>query len=95
MKKLLSTLFVIFLISTSFTSSDEGIFALLKTEKGEITIRLEYEKAPMTVANFIGLAEGTIENTAKEKGTPFYDGLNFHRVEAGAIIQGGCPLGNG
>ena len=95
MKNILYILILLTLVCTSFTSEDDGIFAIVKTEKGEITIRLHYDKAPMTVANFIGLAEGSIENSAREKGAPFYDGLNFHRVEAGAIIQGGCPLGNG
>jgi peptidyl-prolyl cis-trans isomerase A (cyclophilin A) len=95
MRRLLLVLVGLLVICTSFASADDGIFAIVKTEKGEITIRLHYDKAPMTVANFIGLAEGSIENSAKEKGAPFYDGLNFHRVEAGAIIQGGCPLGNG
>lgn len=95
MRRLLLVLVGLLVICTSFASADDGIFAIVKTEKGEITIRLHYDKAPMTVANFIGLAEGSIENSAKEKGAPFYDGLNFHRVEAGAIIQGGCPLGSG
>ena len=95
MKKIILILATYAFIFTSFTFTDDGIFAIVKTEKGEITIRLHYAKTPMTVANFIGLAEGSIENSAREKGAPFYDGLNFHRVEAGAIIQGGCPLGNG
>jgi peptidyl-prolyl cis-trans isomerase A (cyclophilin A) len=95
MKKLTAILFSLSIFCTSFSPADDGIFALVKTDKGEVTIRLEYEKAPMTVANFVGLVEGTVENTARAKGVPFYDGLNFHRVEPGALIQGGCPLGNG
>ncbi|MFV0345202.1 MAG: peptidylprolyl isomerase [Bacteroidales bacterium] len=80
----------------------DGIFARIKTPKGEILIELEYEKTPLTVANFIGLAEGLLENTVKPLGTPFYDGLNFHRVISIAngdaqdfMIQGGCPQGSG
>ena len=69
--------------------------AKIKTNKGEITIELEYEKTPITVANFVSLAEGTMENTAKPLGTPYYDGLKFHRVIDNFMVQGGCPLGTG
>ncbi len=74
---------------------DNGIYAKISTPKGAITIKLEHEKAPMTVANFVGLAEGTVENTAQESGTPYYDGLTFHRVIADFMIQGGDPTGTG
>lgn len=75
--------------------AQDGIYAVIDTQKGEIVLSLEYEKTPMTVANFIGLVEGTIENDHSEEGEPYYDGLNFHRVIADFMIQGGCPLGTG
>jgi len=75
----------------------DGLYAQLNTSKGKITIRLEYEKTPLTVANFVGLAEGTKKFTAqgRKEGKPYYDGLGFHRVIADFMIQGGCPLGTG
>jgi cyclophilin family peptidyl-prolyl cis-trans isomerase len=73
----------------------EGIYAKFKTNKGEILLQLEFEKTPLTVANFIGLAEGSIKNNKKDLGIPYYDGLNFHRVIADFMIQGGCPQGTG
>ena len=73
----------------------EGIYARLTTTKGEILLRLEYEKVPVTVANFIGLAEGTIPNAHKKAGEPYYDGLTFHRVIRDFMIQGGDPQGTG
>ena len=73
----------------------EGMYAKIKTNKGDILIQLEYEKTPLTVANFIGLAEGKIKNNKKAIGEPYYNGLKFHRVIADFMIQGGCPDGNG
>ena len=69
--------------------------AIINTTKGDITIQLEFEKTPMTVANFVGLAEGTIPNDAKKLGEPYYDGIKFHRVIKDFMIQGGDPTGTG
>jgi peptidylprolyl isomerase len=71
----------------------DGLYAVIDTDKGNITLNLEFEKTPMTVMNFVGLAEGVLNK--EDEGTPFYDGLNFHRVIDNFMIQGGCPLGTG
>jgi peptidyl-prolyl cis-trans isomerase A (cyclophilin A) len=77
-----------------------GVYAHFETSMGNFTAELFEKQAPNTVANFIGLAEGTKEwkdpRTGQSmKGKPFYDGLIFHRVIADFMIQGGDPLGNG
>jgi len=75
------------------------VFALFTTSQGNFTVELFEKDAPKTVANFIGLAEGTKEWTDPRSGEKtkkkYYDGLVFHRVIAGFMIQGGDPLGNG
>ena len=76
-------------------TENNSMQAKIKTTKGDITIELEYEKTPITVANFVSLAEGTMKNSAKESGVPYYDGLKFHRVIEKFMIQGGCPSGTG
>jgi FKBP-type peptidyl-prolyl cis-trans isomerase len=73
----------------------DGLYASLKTTKGTILINLEFEKTPGTVGNFVALAEGNLENKVKPQGTPYYNGLKFHRVIADFMIQGGCPQGTG
>lgn len=74
---------------------ENGIYAKFSTSKGEILVQLTYDKTPGTVGNFVGLAEGNLENSARPQGKPYYDGLNFHRVIPDFMIQGGCPLGTG
>lgn len=74
---------------------EEGIYAKFNTSKGTILVKLTYDKTPGTVGNFVGLAEGDIENDVKPQGKPYYDGLKFHRVIADFMIQGGCPVGTG
>ena len=73
----------------------DGIYAKFTTPKGEILVQLEHEKTPGTVGNFVALAEGNLENAAKGQGTPYYDGLKFHRVIPEFMVQGGCPQGTG
>lgn len=78
--------------ASSNASLGDGLFARIKTTRGEIVVRLEYAKTPLTVCNFVGLAEGTLSATG---GKPFYDGVVFHRVIADFMIQGGDPTGTG
>jgi peptidyl-prolyl cis-trans isomerase A (cyclophilin A) len=72
----------------------DGIYAKFNTSKGEILVKLTYEKTPGTAGNFVALAEGNLENSVRPN-TPYYDGLSFHRVIPDFMIQGGCPLGTG
>ena len=78
--------------SSSDTTLGEGLFARISTARGDIVVRLEYQKTPLTVCNFVALTEG---NMAAAGGRAYYNGLNFHRVIDDFMIQGGCPLGNG
>lgn len=76
-----------------------GVYANFNTSEGNFTIKLHSKEAPNTVANFVGLATGTKEwtdpRTGAKKNTPYYNGLIFHRIIDGFMIQGGCPLGSG
>jgi cyclophilin family peptidyl-prolyl cis-trans isomerase len=69
----------------------DGLYAEVNTSRGLIVIRLEFEKTPMTVSNFVGLAEGSIHNEALPPGKPYYDGSPWHRVVPGHVIQAGKP----
>ena len=82
---------------------EDGLYADIETIEGDILLKLEFEDVPITVGNFVSLAEGKNERvTDSLQGKPYYDGLNFHRVISTAngdnsdfMIQGGCPLGTG
>jgi len=73
----------------------DGIYAKITTEKGEILGKLTFKRTPGTVGNFVALAEGNLENNAKPQGTKYYDGLKFHRVIPDFMVQGGDPEGTG
>jgi len=73
----------------------DGVYAKLETNRGDIYAMLEHKQVPMTVANYVGLAEGKIKNEKKGENIPYFDGLKFHRIIPGFMIQGGCPNGNG
>jgi cyclophilin family peptidyl-prolyl cis-trans isomerase len=95
---LLSAIFVLIsgCKSSQYTHLGDGIFAHIKTSEGDIIVKLEHEKTPVTVANFISLAEGTspfVSDEYKEK--KYYDGLTFHRVMKDFMIQGGDPTATG
>jgi peptidyl-prolyl cis-trans isomerase A (cyclophilin A) len=76
-----------------------GTYAVLETSQGDIVVRLFEKEAPKTVANFVGLAEGTKEfsdaRTGQKTKRAYYDGLGIHRVIPDFMIQGGCPLSTG
>ena len=94
---LISVLF--FSLTASAGPLADGLYAKMQTSKGEIVLRLFYKRAPLTVSNFVGLAEGSKEwkdpVTSKARKTRYYDGLSFHRVIKDFMIQGGDPLGTG
>lgn len=101
MKK--NILFVLFLITTLVSCNKEhdnlpdGLYAEIETNRGNILLELDYKNTPVTVANFITLAEGENQFITNDtlKGKPFYNGLKFHRVIKDFMIQGGDPLGTG
>ncbi len=98
-QKYLILLIIIFtsfnaIAKSNYTDLADGLYADVKTSKGNILLKLEYQKAPLTVINFAGLAKGRKENLISSN-KPYYNGLTFHRVIKGFMIQGGDPRGNG
>lgn len=101
MKKII--LLLLIAVSSFYSCKDDhnnlpdGLYADIETNKGHIIVELDYKKAPITVANFVSLAEGKNEFVTDEnlKKKPFFDGLKFHRVIEDFMIQSGDPLGTG
>jgi cyclophilin family peptidyl-prolyl cis-trans isomerase len=101
MKLLYSVVFAMFFAFLSIAQSkdlklEKGLYAKVSTNKGDIFLKLFKDKAPLTVANFVGLAEGKLKVFDSIKiNEPFYDGVVFHRVIDNFMIQGGDPTGSG
>ena len=99
MHRVQHVLFALALLAVAFSPAcrgpkyPEGLYAEITTNKGLIVLQFEFEKTPMTAANFVGLAEGTIENAAFPPGRPYFDGTKWHRVVPGHVIQCGIAAG--
>jgi len=91
-----------YIVESYYSKFEDGIYAEFNTDSGRIICKLFYDKVPVTVCNFIALSEGSMPNSARKLGEPFYDNLKFHRVISKAngdgndfMVQGGDPLGTG
>ncbi|MDQ8184995.1 peptidylprolyl isomerase [Pelagicoccus sp. SDUM812002] len=100
-KKALSAALSLSILSTGLvaTPTADGLYAIFDTDKGTFTTQLYFQKAPLSSANFVGLAEGTLPHYESGSTNPvysnFYDGLTFHRAVPSFVIQGGDPEGDG
>ena len=101
-KNILSGIFITILLLSCLSANikkadtlQNGIYARFTTETGVFIANLEYEKVPVTVANFMGLAQGTIPNDIKKLGVPYYNGLKFYKVFVGYMLMTGCPQNDG
>ena len=83
------------ILSAADVPTADGAYAVIETSKGPLVCELFFREAPLTAMNFMGLAEGTIGNTFRKPGEPFFDGLTFHRVVKDFVVQGGDPQGDG
>lgn len=92
--RIITIFLTLFLSIQSYAKLNDGLYANLHTNRGDIIVKLAFEKTPLTVINFVGLAEGTKKSNI-QTGKPFYNGLKFHRVMKNFMIQGGDPKGNG
>ena len=92
---LLASLALTLLVQAQTPKLADGLYVKFNTSKGDIICQLYYQKAPMTVGNFVGLAEGKLSVDTTKVTKPFFNGLKFHRVIADFMIQGGDPAGNG
>ena len=99
MKKIYIPLFLLAIAvgcKTQYPDLDSGLYADIQTNKGSILLKLAYDKAPITVANFISLSEGENQKVSEEfKSKKYYNGIKFHRVIPDFMIQGGDPTGSG
>ncbi|MBN09205.1 MAG: peptidylprolyl isomerase [Flavobacteriaceae bacterium] len=93
---ILISFIILFSCNNNYPDLESGLYANIETNKGDILLLLEFEKTPLTVSNFVALAEGNHPRTVDEyKGIKYYDGLTFHRVISDFMIQGGDPTGSG
>ena len=102
MIKILKSVLLVFVLllagckSTKYAHLKDGLYANMETNKGAILLQLEFEKTPITVANFVSLAEGTNKSVVDSlQGKPYYNNITFHRVIKDFMVQGGDPTGTG